>query len=271
MPTPAQKRLLAAGGLALAAAGCWLYDTNTRIRPEHLPVYLPDLPPAFENCRIALLTDLHIPDCTVSPRKLAETVRMLKPDFIFFSGDLITSYKPFNGELLFTYMKHLAAIAPCYAIPGNHERRMGILDAWRLLLHKAGITVLLDEWVLIERDNGELPLCGLLRGIPLAGEHPAPGPVLALSHYPARLDAYESAGLNLVLAGHAHGGQWRFFGQGVFAPGEGLLPRYTSGLYRKGGTQLAVSRGLGNSAFPLRINNPPHIPLLILHNENQAV
>ena len=258
---------MAAGGLALAAAGCWLYDTNTRIRPQHIPVYLHRLPPAFENCRIAHLSDLHIPDCTVSSRKLADTVRMLKPDFIFLSGDLVTSYRPFDGNLLSAYMHALTAIAPCYAIPGNHERRMGILDSWCRILDEAGVRVLLDEWTLLQRQQEPLSLCGLMRGYPLRSTQPAAGPVLALSHYPARLPMYEKAGLDLVLTGHAHGGQWRFFGQGIFAPGEGLLPHYTSGLYRQGRTQMVVSRGLGNSAFPLRINNPPHIPLLILHKE----
>ena len=71
--------------------------------------------------------------------------------------------------------------------------------------------------------------------------------------------------MDLVLAGHAHGGQWRLPGVGgLFAPGQGPLPKYTAGMYRLGNTVMCVSRGLGNSSFPLRIENKPELVTVTL-------
>jgi predicted MPP superfamily phosphohydrolase len=73
--------------------------------------------------------------------------------------------------------------------------------------------------------------------------------------------------VDLVLTGHAHGGQWRLPAiGGVFAPGQGLLPKYTAGMYRLGKTVMCVSRGLGNTSFPLRIENKPELVLITLRN-----
>ena len=70
---------------------------------------------------------------------------------------------------------------------------------------------------------------------------------------------------DLVLTGHAHGGQFRIpFVGGLYAPAQGAFPKYDSGLYTKGTTNMIVSRGLGNSAFPFRINNTPEIVIVTL-------
>lgn len=98
----------------------------------------------------------------------------------------------------------------------------------------------------------------------LAGE----GFKLLLAHRPEDIDSYAVAGANLVLSGHAHGGQWRFFGHGVYAPEQGLFPPYTEGVYQRGNTVLYVSTGAGDHKRWLpRLFNPPHIDLLTLHKE----
>ena len=88
---------------------------------------------------------------------------------------------------------------------------------------------------------------------------------ILLSHKPHYADNYRKSGVDLVLTGHAHGGQWRLpVVGGVFAPGQGLMPKYTAGMYRLGGTVMCVSRGLANSSFPLRIENKPELVTVIL-------
>ena len=83
---------------------------------------------------------------------------------------------------------------------------------------------------------------------------------ILLSHRPELIDIYASFNINLVFSGHAHGGQIRIpFIGGIIAPNQGLFPKYTSGLYEVKNTKMVVSRGLGNSAFPIRINNRPEI------------
>jgi predicted MPP superfamily phosphohydrolase len=86
-----------------------------------------------------------------------------------------------------------------------------------------------------------------------------------LSHRPELFDVYVQNGVDLVLSGHAHGGQFRvpFLG-GLVAPNQGLFPQYDGGVYKSGKTTMIVSRGIGNSAFPFRINNRPELVIVEL-------
>ena len=128
----------------------------------------------------------------------------------------------------------------------------------------AGVRVLRDGWTLLEREGETLTLYGMERKRPRPLPAACPRPVIALAHQPQWLYLYEAAGWDLVISGHAHGGQVRLIGQGLYAPGQGMLPPFTSGLYRRGNTQMAVSRGLGNSTFSLRFGNRLHLPVLVL-------
>ena len=86
-----------------------------------------------------------------------------------------------------------------------------------------------------------------------------------LSHRPELFPVYAAFGADLTLSGHAHGGQFRLPGiGGLFAPGQGIFPEYTSGLYRIGPAWMAVSRGLGRSEFPLRLGNRPEVKIITL-------
>lgn len=83
---------------------------------------------------------------------------------------------------------------------------------------------------------------------------------ILLSHRPELFDTYAASQVDLVFSGHAHGGQIRLPLIGaVFAPNQGFFPKYNAGIYRKDRTQMIVSRGLGNSIFPIRLNNRPEL------------
>ena len=85
---------------------------------------------------------------------------------------------------------------------------------------------------------------------------------LLLCHHPEYYERYiKPLSIDLTLSGHAHGGQWRFFGHGVYSPGQGIFPKYTCGAYD--GSRLIVGRGLGNTVVVPRIFNPPE--LVVLH------
>ena len=106
-----------------------------------------------------------------------------------------------------------------------------------------------------------MPFADDLRTL-MAGEE---GYTILLSHRPESFRLYVHCGADLVFSGHAHGGQVRIpFVGGLVAPHQGFFPEYDSGLYREGGTSMLVSRGLGNSIIPLRINNRPEIIVAIL-------
>jgi predicted MPP superfamily phosphohydrolase len=87
--------------------------------------------------------------------------------------------------------------------------------------------------------------------------------VILLAHEPQMIDGYSQPthpGVDLVFAGHAHGGQIRLpFTDGLFAPGQGILPKLTSGVHVLDNTTMIISRGLGNSTFPLRLFNRPEV------------
>ncbi len=92
---------------------------------------------------------------------------------------------------------------------------------------------------------------------------------ILLSHKPNYFKEYSVAGIDLVLSGHAHGGQIRLpFIGGIVGPDQGLFPKYTNGLYTKNQTSMVVSRGLGNSLFPLRLFNKPEIVSITLESDN---
>lgn len=92
---------------------------------------------------------------------------------------------------------------------------------------------------------------------------------ILLTHRPELLNVYSKYDLDLVFTGHAHGGQVRLpIIGGMFAPGQGVHPKYTKGVYKEGMTQMVLSRGIGNSKFPFRINNRPEIIFVTLERED---
>lgn len=158
---------------------------------------------------------------------------------------------------------------------------MGLSAENRRVLEEAGIRVLDNEFV----RAGALCIGGLssgyLRPKSRYENPPAPdadfparfareeGYHILLCHHPEYWMPYIAGrGIELTAAGHAHGGQWRVFGRGIYAPGQGFFPRYTSGLYRQGSDTLAVSRGMTNSVrWVPRFFNPCEILLLDLSPE----
>ena len=217
-------------------------------------------------------------------KKALRLLESAAPDLIFFPGDLFTDTGKssvsdcFNRNGL-SLLEGAARIAPCFFSPGNHE--MGFSGKNRALLEKRGITVLSNESVRL----GDLAVGGYASGYlrPRSAYDSPPGPD---PDFPARFAEEEGYrillchhpeywprtvlghGIELTVAGHAHGGQWRIFGRGVYAPGQGLFPAYTSGLYRSGDEILAVSRGMTNSVpWIPRFFNPCEILLLELSPE----
>ena len=94
---------------------------------------------------------------------------------------------------------------------------------------------------------------------------------ILLSHRPELVDVYAGYDYDLVVCGHAHGGQWRIPGilNGLWAPNQGLFPKLYKGLHVKGKTRLIISRGLGGKEFPIRINNKPEIAIITLKKNTQ--
>lgn len=233
------------------------------IQVEAIPLTCPGLPSAFHLARIAVVADLHLPDGLVSIQRLARCIALQKPDAIFMVGDMTNSYADFDADGLRRLAAALTPIAPCFAVPGNHEWRLEREPLYRRILTEGGVQYLCDSYADWHKDGTTLRLYGMGR------KQPAPldvegQPAIVLSHRPEHMPLYRQAGWDLVICGHAHGGHARVGRAALYAPCQGFLPKYTHGVYTEGGTRMVVSRGLGNSSLPWRVNNPPHLPLLVL-------
>lgn len=259
--------LTAAAGLAATAAAGWLLWGNTAITTTELTIAHRAVPAPFDGFRIAHITDFHNTRFGKGHHRLLTRLQQAKPDIIAITGDMIDARRT-DIPLALEFAREAVKLAPCYYVMGNHEARIPEYPVFEEGLRSVGVHVLRSESVQLEREGEYLTVIGL--DDPAASEsftadllhlrESARGFTLLLSHRPERFETYCAAGVHLALCGHAHGGQVRIpFLGGVIAPHQGFFPKYDSGVYIKGDTRMILSRGLGNSLCPLRINNRPEL------------
>lgn len=218
-----------------------------------------------EGVKIVHLSDLHAAVFGKDNKRLLQKLREQSPDFIAVTGDIIHKYRERDIAVAKRTIAQLKEIAPVYLVSGNHEMRS---RKWRQLkddLGSSGARVLENESV----QAYGISICGvncafLKNEAPFSVADGAEGFKLLLAHKPEFIDRYAMAGYDLALCGHAHGGQWRFpfTDIGFYSPGQGLFPKYTSGVHSCGNMREVISRGLGNSECPLRLFNRPEIVVI---------
>lgn len=216
--------------------------------------------------KIVHLSDLHAKQFGKKNRRLLAKIKGLKPDLIAFTGDIIHKYRKRDLLVATLLMQELCEIAPVVFVSGNHEKRN---KNYRFLVEKlreAGACVLDNQSVEMMGISISGLDCSSLKNDTIYALESRGEFKLLLAHMPRFFSRYASADFDLVLCGHAHGGQWRipFTDKGLYAPGEGVLPKYCRGLHEENGSKMIVSCGLGNSQFPLRLFNPPQIVLVNL-------
>ncbi len=263
-----KKRVCILVAVAFVLLLLWAVIDNYALELNQITVSSERLPDAFNGFRIAHVSDLHSTEMGANNETLISMLRQAEPDIIAITGDLMDS-RDTDPSVALRFCQDAVKIAPVYYITGNHEVRLDsklyadLIDG----LKAAGVTVFEDTSVTLTRDGAEICLAGHQWGRAelVAGITDFQGFKILLSHTPEDFSVYAAAGYDLVLTGHAHGGQFRLlFIGGLFAPGQGFLPKYDSGLYQLDGTQMVVSRGIGNSIIPLRFNNPPEVILITL-------
>lgn len=256
----------------------WLLWANSSPAATQVTVASGALPEAFEGFKIAHVSDLHNAVFGRKNEKLLSLIRAAEPDIIAITGDLIDS-RHTDIDSALAFVEAAAEIAPVYYVTGNHESRLDF-DEIEPRLIAAGARVLRNEAEDIGRGGERIRLAGIddpsfIRTGGTAEERAAAELeqlgdgggtfTVFLAHRPELVEVYAEYGAGLVLSGHAHGGQVRLpLLGGLYAPGQGLLPEYDSGLYSLGETQMVVSRGLGNSVAPLRVNNRPELVIVTL-------
>ena len=236
------------------------------------------------SCKFCVISDLHGCD----PQRAIELLKKIAPDFILAPGDIFervdglrAKYNKMN-EKGFLLLTEAAKIAPTFYACGNHE--IGGTRSWAKglkfnrynraewseenaeKLRQSGVVFVNDGYVV---SNG-IAFGGLASGI--LNEDGKPSlewldrfcaeecPKILLCHHPEYYEKYlKSRNIDVILSGHAHGGQIRLFGRGLYAPGQGILPSRAGGLYDG---RLAVGRGLANTAFVPRFFNPREIVIV---------
>lgn len=213
-----------------------------------------------EKVRFVFLSDLHNFDN--SP--ILELIDKSNADAVLVAGDFIHNNNLFENG--FEFLKYSALRLPTFCSLGNHE--IYLENTIRTSVMKSGAVLLDNSFCTFKgikiggltsgkfySKNNKQPDLNWLCGFSLEE-----GYKLLLCHHPEYFNKYIcDLSIDITLSGHAHGGQWRFFDKGIYAPGQGLFPKYTCGLYDN---RLLINRGIGNQFIIPRINNKPEIIIL---------
>ena len=258
--------LLAAGGTAAGILLAAALDVRLAVRYYTVESDQVDSP-----IRLAVLTDLHACRYGKNQEQLVAAVAAQNPDLVLMCGDIVDDEPRMEEWRALLTVKKLADRWPVYYAAGNHEYRTGRLAEIKKLLTACGAVVLDGKCVRVAAGGQMVQIGGIddpetgeenweaqlsAAGSGLDGSHFS----ILLTHRPERVSDYAGSGFDLVLAGHAHGGQWRLPGliNGVLAPDQGLFPSYAGGRYEIGGATLIVSRGLAREStrVPRLFNRP---------------
>lgn len=265
----------------------YLYNQNTSIKLTKYDVNLVRLPNLFREFKIAQISDFHNTNSKRIAINMKRQLKNNKPDIIVITGDLIDSRRT-DLKIAKKFIGSIKGIAPIYYVLGNHEARISDIQELEKELKSLGVNILRNgkiELVLNEQSIEILGLDDLALHIPLVEQQNAEKIKeyiqtslkdmmgnsskfkILLVHRPELVDIYSISDIDLIFSGHAHGGQIRIpIIGGIFAPGQGLFPKYTNGVHEKNNTKIVISRGVGNSGFPFRINNRPELVIACLKN-----
>ena len=213
----------------------WTIWGNTALTVSNIKISSSRIPPAFSGFRIAQVSDLHNAEFGKGNKKLLELLSESKPDIIVITGDFVDAGHT-DIDVALDFAKGAVSIAPVYYVTGNHEASLSQYDELKTGLEAIGVTVLEDEAIQLKHEKGTITLIGLsdpnftLKG-DMFGEAPAmvstklnsladdeSSYTILLSHRPELFESYVHCNIDLVLSGHAHGGQFRLpFIGGVIA------------------------------------------------------
>ena len=235
--------------------------------------------------KLALVTDLHSCSYGREQRELLDAIDAERPDAILLCGDIFDDDMPPDNAIEF--IEQVSSRYPCYYVTGNHEFWSGMADGYKDKLLSYGVWVLQGNSQAVDVRGETIIICGIddpdtdryaSRAMPYAEQIKQLGAsfdneafTILMSHRPERVNGLLPLGADLIVSGHAHGGQWRvpfILENGLLSPNQGLFPKYTNGEYFFGDTELIVSRGLARESTALpRVFNRPEIVIISLHDD----
>lgn len=275
-----KRKYLYSSLATMLALGVVAYRQNHKLDIQMLSYHNKKLPSVFEGFRILHVSDFHDVQFGQQQNKILKQIQIIQPDIIVLSGDMIDQRKTTKENIHrnFTFIEGIVKIAPVYYVPGNHEATSSIYPYLKSFLINFGVHVLEDAKVELSREQEKISLLGLKdpkfyyheccfeKQLATISKTITTSFRILISHRHEKLKLYEKYGVDLAFCGHAHGGQIRIpkIG-GLYAPGQGIFPAYTDGFYKLHACTMVVSRGLGNSRAPLRVNNHPQLVVVRLH------
>ncbi|ERM18261.1 metallophosphoesterase [Brevibacillus laterosporus] len=279
-----RKKIVTILLVSLFAFSGWVYWGNTAIQTTKININSEKIPESFDGFTIVQVSDLHNAEFGNNQSRLLNAIKAVSPNFIAVTGDLIDSNHTDVAKAM-EFINGAIEIAPVYYVTGNHEARSDQYAKLKQQMLEAGVIMLEDEGTTIKSEGASIRLFGLNDPNFTATDDAYESVAMVdtklkamlsknneytilLSHRPELFDIYAENSIDLVLSGHAHGGQVRLpFVGGVVAPNQGFFPKYSEGVYEKEQTKMIVSRGLGNSIIPVRINNRPELVVITLDHK----
>lgn len=267
----------------------YLYLQNRLIEISDYTVTIPNLHNSMKGKKIVQLSDIHLRPSFNKGfiENIIEKVNVQDPDLIVITGDLVqAALSDFIDVPIRKLCEGLSNIAPTYLVTGNHDIESGKFEDLSYILNTSNVKLLIDEaeWVSFDEGNTGIVLMGLaerrdmltaskprLRNIELTSGM-MDQPKILLAHHPEYFEDYlddKTKAPDLILSGHTHAGQARLpILGGFYAPSQGFFPKYDFGIFSRKDNpaiRMIVTRGIGNSTFPLRINNRPEIVVITLN------
>ncbi len=268
---------------------CWGVYENNHVRVTNYELDSRRVPRDMKGLKIVQLSDLHNVRNEQFRESILNKVKSISPDLIVFTGDMLDKHRP-NVKIALDFMKKLSDIAPTYYTFGNHDYKARGNQCLFNRLYDFNENMARNNALVFKHKRQRMNIIGLedpvraqrynkIYGLPKQSKNEIVNEALEelkynhrnftilISHRPDFYKEYDRKNIDLVFTGHAHGGQFNIppFGP-LYAPGQGILPKYAGGMYDLEHTKMIVNRGIGNSAFPFRLNNRPEIVVVTLKN-----
>lgn len=273
--------------------GITIYQNST-IKVTKYDVKNSKIPKSFNDFKIVQLSDIHNDYYGDKLTDLIDKVKKEEPNIIVITGDLVDAQR-YNVENTLNFIDAIKDIAPIYFIYGNHDiciegdsyytrmvedlENRGVIflnikedkitigdDSINIIgIQDPSVVYAIEKFAYLEtsEEKTRAMIEEVLNEVDTENNF-----TIMLAHRPEYFEVYTNYNIDLVLTGHAHGGQFRIpFIGGLYAPNQGLFPKYTSGVHSSNNTEMIISRGLGNSRFPIRVFNTPEIVSITLKSK----
>ena len=257
---------------------------NQHFEVNEITIECETLPNDFQGYKIVQVSDLHNAEFGENNSELLSAIKEQSPDIIVVTGDIVDSRRT-NVQIARDFVINASEFAPIYYVTGNHEARVKVEDEIDNVELNENVIVLHNKDILLEKGESAIQLIGVddpdYKAVKDSTEYMSKRLEkycnneyfkILLSHRPELFEVYVENNMNVIFSGHAHGGQFRLpFIGGVVAPHQGFFPTYDAGLfYATNDATMVISRGLGDSIIPLRINNPPELIVVTLEKKGDS-